>query len=444
MENKKVNYRDEIANLFVEALEKDPIAFIKGWNFADTGKPINGYTELKYNGINALYLKIMESVYGFGDNRWLTFKQINDKGYSLRKGAKGYKVEYYIPYDNEEKRWATFNEFDENKIFVNENGFNQNKYTLKQRIYTVFNASLVYGIKPLDLKIKLNDIKQEQVIEQISKRLNIPIIEQFNSNAAYYSISQDSIFIPSKEQFNTQGDYVSTVLHELGHATGHSERLNREFSSKFGDEKYAFEELVAEITSGFMSEYVDCARSDDVLNRHKAYIQSWAKMIKNNKQVLFDAIKEANKAADYIVEKANLKEFINDLNKEKTLNSNDYWIVAFNESSDFIQTSYKGRMVNKELIDELKKLDEKIKFHNKIIDINEYVEMTNESVGYSKFYFDHIIDGKVEEHLRIDLGDGNEVNERYFQYLYEQIDKEKEIPNEIEEEYEYEDDVMEM
>ena len=52
--------------------------------------------------------------------------------------------------------------------------------------------------------------------------------------------------------------------------------------------------------------------------------------------------------------------------------------------------------------------------------------MTDAQVGYSKFYFDHIVDGKVEEHFRMDIGDGNEVNQRDFQYLYEQIELSKE------------------
>jgi antirestriction protein ArdC len=31
----------------------------------------------------------------------------------------------------------------------------------------------------------------------------------------------------------------------MGHATGHSSRLNRDFSGSFGSKKYAFEELIA-------------------------------------------------------------------------------------------------------------------------------------------------------------------------------------------------------
>ncbi|WP_207645695.1 phage NrS-1 polymerase family protein [Peptostreptococcus sp. D1] len=107
-------------------------------------------------------------------------------------------------------------------------------------------------------------------------------------------------------------------------------------------------------------------------------------------------------------------------------NNKDYWIVEFNEGLSLIEKNYAGELVTKELLDEIKELDEKIRVHNKTVGEDEYGEMTDEWVGYSKFYFDHIIDGKVEEHFRMDIGDGNEVNQRDFQYLYEQIEQEKE------------------
>ncbi|HEO3244242.1 TPA: DEAD/DEAH box helicase family protein [Streptococcus agalactiae] len=115
--------------------------------------------------------------------------------------------------------------------------------------------------------------------------------------------------------------------------------------------------------------------------------------------------------------------------EEKPLNSKDYWIVEFNEDSNLIQTSYKGRIVNKELIDEIKELDKQIKLHNETVEVDKYGEISDEWEGYSKFYFDHIENGEVTEHLRVDIGDGNEVNGRDFQYLYEQVDKENIIEN---------------
>ena len=110
----------------------------------------------------------------------------------------------------------------------------------------------------------------------------------------------------------------------------------------------------------------------------------------------------------------------------ETENGRDYWVVEFNEGLGLIEKNYAGELVTKELLDEIKELDEKIRVHNKTVGEDEYGEMTDEWVGYSKFYFDHIVDGKVEEHFRMDIGDGNEVNQRDFQYLYEQIELSKE------------------
>nr|WP_172463236.1 SNF2-related protein [Tissierella praeacuta] len=105
----------------------------------------------------------------------------------------------------------------------------------------------------------------------------------------------------------------------------------------------------------------------------------------------------------------------------ETENGRDYWVVEFNEGLSLIEKEYGGELVTKELLDEIKELDEKIRVHNKTVGEDEYGEMTDEWVGYSKFYFDHIVDGKVEEHFRMDIGDGNEANQRDFQYLYEQM-----------------------
>ncbi len=127
-------------------------------------------------------------------------------------------------------------------------------------------------------------------------------------------------------------------------------------------------------------------------------------------------------------DRQNIQENIEDRNesfKEETVsetkNRRDYWVLEFNEGLGLIEKNYAGELVTKELLDEIKELDEKIRVHNKTVGEDEYGEMTDEWVGYSKFYFDHIVDGEVEEHFRIDIGDGNEVNQRDFQYLYEQM-----------------------
>jgi antirestriction protein ArdC len=55
------------------------------------------------------------------------------------------------------------------------------------------------------------------------------------------------------------------------HASGSRSRLNRDLSGSFGSKKYAYEEIVAEITSAFV-----CASLGIVPTvRHADYIGSW-------------------------------------------------------------------------------------------------------------------------------------------------------------------------
>lgn len=105
---------------------------------------------------------------------------------------------------------------------------------------------------------------------------------------------------------------------------------------------------------------------------------------------------------------------------KNTENRKDYWIVEFNENHELVP-DYSGQIVTKDLINILRQKDIDIKDHNQTHGENEFGEMTDDYIGYFKFYFDHYVDGEVVEHYRIDLGDGEEVNEREFSYLEEQV-----------------------
>lgn len=312
MKSKKT-FREEIAEDFVNSLEEDNLVWIKGWN-GGTGAPLNFARDKEYKGINKLYLKKVEIENNFNDNRWLTFKQIVDNDYHLKKGSRGCKVEYFIPYDVENKKWVTWEEFEKNQN-------NKDKaYKIKPKYYTVFNASQIEGIEKLEQKYELNKIEKEEVIEKISKGMRVDIIEKEGNDRAYYDILSDKIVIPQRGQFKSREHYTATVLHELSHATGSENRLNRDIQNRFGTKKYGFEELVAEISSSFMSEYISDSLNEDVLSNHKAYVNSWVKNIKEDKNFLFKAIKEADKASEYMIEKGELREFVKErekVNKEE-------------------------------------------------------------------------------------------------------------------------------
>ncbi len=68
------------------------------------------------------------------------------------------------------------------------------------------------------------------------------------------SISRDEVVLPERGQFPSANHYYQTALHELGHSTGHPERMNREtlvegIKTGFGSPDYAKEELRAEISA---------------------------------------------------------------------------------------------------------------------------------------------------------------------------------------------------
>jgi len=112
-------------------------------------------------------------------------------------------------------------------------------------------------------------------------------------------------------------------------------------------------------------------------------------------------------------------------------NQKDYWVVEFHEKSGLTEKDYTGMIVTKELLNEIKELDEKISIHNETVGKDKYGQMTDEWLGYSKFYFDHIVDSEVKEHYRVDIGDGNEANKREFAYLYRNTAPTQEIINEV-------------
>ena len=209
------------------------------------------------------------------------------------------------------------------------------------------------------------------------------------------------------KESHTTGEQANFLKEEYG-TGGHSHALSgARGSSEWHDAK------------GIKLEKENC--SDIFLNWNQAAkrIQT---LIESGRYIEKEELTEQTENREDIKENiADRNESFKEESVSETGNRRDYWVVEFNEGLNLIEKEYAGELVTKELLDEIKELDEKIRVHNKTVGEDEYGEMTDEWVGYSKFYFDHIVDGKVEEHFRMDIGDGNEANQRDFQYLYEQM-----------------------
>lgn len=290
-------YREQLAGRFLEVLEERPLTWTKDWNEVDV--PRNGTSGHVYRGINRLNLTLVSMARGYQDSRWMTYHQIQKKGWKLRNAkGQGVKVEYWFPYDRENKKYMTWEEF---RAMGEDFG---EQYLLLATYKTVFNGDLVEGI-PEKEREQGKKIEVEELVGRIQKNMGVGLYND-GIDRAYYDPETDTVHLPRSEAFQTAYGYHATIFHELTHATGAPHRLNRDLSHGFGAPEYAFEELVAEISACFFSANLDIEPEDFHIQNHQAYVQSWAKRIKDRPETLVDAVRQAEKAAGYLEYQAEL------------------------------------------------------------------------------------------------------------------------------------------
>lgn len=295
--------------MYLKSLEEGQIPWEQMWK---TSIPENAISGVKYRGINNLILSFIALKRGYSDNRWCTYKQMTKNKWKFIKDAKGQGVciEYWSKYNSKEKRIYSFKEYED---IIKDNPDLKDDFRTIIRSTVVFNGDLIDGLSN-NKNLSQEEIISNDYINNIINNLGVSYEEK--GDAAYYSPSDDTVVIPPSNTFKTEYSYYATQLHELSHSTGHKSRLSRNMSSVFGSEEYAKEELRAEISSSFLMQKFKLEYDKRHLDNHKAYIQSWIKVLKNNPQELFNAISDSNKIVDYLEENSISKDKINTTNKE--------------------------------------------------------------------------------------------------------------------------------
>lgn len=278
-----MNVYEIITQRIVERLEQGEIPWKKSWS-AQTQAPRNLISGKLYSGINVFILLSAR----YASPYWLTFKQAQEKGGTVRKGEKGYPVVF----------WKIDKKADE------ETG--EEKTVPVLRYYTVFNVSQIDGLEgvpaPETYQVSEGGAAAIDAAEMVVASMpNKPqIVHGFTR--ACYSPSWDRVEMPVSIAFNGPAEYYSTLFHELAHATGHESRLNRHQTIKnhaFGSQDYSKEELVAEFGSAFLC--AEAGISPAVIDNQTAYIQGWLKALKNDSKLLINAAAQAQKAAYWIM-----------------------------------------------------------------------------------------------------------------------------------------------
>lgn len=324
---------DMITERMKELLKKaSGKGYIKKWEARVYGEgyliPFNFVSKKRYRGVNLFLLTDFEPL---KNPFFLTFKQVDSLGGKVKKGSLGHPVVYFTKlykYEQAEPK-LEFSTYDKKKMvkFLNDNqekinlfkvGFNaesiaNQSYLPILKYYNVFNGADIEGIdfdlenfKTGYINRPLPPLEENKmpIAEAIINNYPEPAPKYgFGGDEAFYSPGGDKIQMPYIIDFETAQDYYRTYFHEIGHSTGATKRLARDFSGKFGSKKYAFEELIAEWAAVFLSAEAGIVFHSNM--NHAEYLKNWNNALtkaKDDNKFIMRACTEAQKAADFILQ----------------------------------------------------------------------------------------------------------------------------------------------
>ena len=285
--NERHSLYSEVTSRIIAEMEEGRLPWVQPWDVSlcPCTMPQNAVTGRRYSGINILILWATVIDRGFAGQRWLTYKQAEAAGGHVRKGEKGTVICYADRFTPKAEEEPAGEEARDPRIIA----------FLKR--FTIFNIDQCEGL-PDDLTqiaevpgplISIDEV--DSIIRQSGVDLRI------GGNEAYYSPSGDYVAVPPQMAFHASINWYRTVLHELGHWSGHPSRLGRDQSGAFASALYAKEELVAEMASAFT-----CASLGiEPTVRHSDYIGAWLEVLRGDERAIFRAASAASKAADYLV-----------------------------------------------------------------------------------------------------------------------------------------------
>jgi antirestriction protein ArdC len=279
-----------ITDKIVHELEHGIVPWMRPWRSGVSQAPLslprNALTQRSYSGINIILLWAALDERGFASPHWLTFKQALTMGGAVRKGEKGTAVYFADTFIPEKERQKAQDE-----------GADPSAVHFLKR-YTVFNVEQCDGL-PGNLFVARAPLPECETLPQAEALIAASGADfRVGGDEAFYVPSQDFIRIPHQSAFKDQINFYRTAFHELGHWVGHSSRLARDLTSRFGSSGYAREELVAEMAAAFV-----CASLGIVPTVcHADYIGNWLEVLREDARAIVKAASLASKAADYILQ----------------------------------------------------------------------------------------------------------------------------------------------
>ncbi len=254
-----------VTEKIINLLEQGIVPWRRPWSA--TGLPRNLVSNKGYRGVNLFLLSATKYVSPF----WLTMKQANELGGSVRKG--------------EHSQIVVFWKVDQIANAGTETGLESDEADEKSRRRFVLRYYRVFNLEQCELpqavldklpKIATHEHDPIEAAERIIAGMPNPPEIQYAGSKAFYSLLTDRITLPPRELFTSTEEIYACLFHEESHATGAPKRLNRKSiieAAPFGSPTYSFEELVAECSAAFLC--AEAGISPAVLENQAAYIQGW-------------------------------------------------------------------------------------------------------------------------------------------------------------------------
>lgn len=310
---KLTDARQALFDALLADMEREGSRWVKEWSFPHP--PMNGVTGKGYGPRNTAMLMYAMRDGGFRDPRFATFKMASDKGCHIIKGSHGYPIERWkrmlVSKSDPSARLKQPKTQEEWDIALANPDYKAEPRCVGT--FTVFNAEQMENTENLISVECFKPIEPDRVADGLVKASPCPVIETPNYEA-FYLPGADKIYVPQRNQFTNVESFCRTLLHEMGHSTGHPSRLDREQCGlKQNRQKYAFEELIAELSSVFTANAIglDLRGVDDdkplsgdevdAMSNSAAYLKGWASQLKDPGGELLKAATRASKVTDYLV-----------------------------------------------------------------------------------------------------------------------------------------------
>ena len=210
--------REDLTNRLISEMDKGQ-DWIQPWL---SERPVNAVSGRKYHGMNILYLQLSAMDKGYKDPRWCTYIAAQKNGWQVRRGEKATAIEFWQEVEVEEENPET----GEKQVHTEWRGKKNN----------VFNAEQIDGIPALEEFRQEFNPDYDALANDLIESSECPVREDQEASA-YYSPKLDFIHVPLRETFKSSAAFVSTLLHEMGHSTGHPDRLARDMIVKMATGK---------------------------------------------------------------------------------------------------------------------------------------------------------------------------------------------------------------